>query len=266
MKPDSSIHVRDYLSRLMQAGRYFFTSQDAGRALGGSRDAVKLALNRLRRKGEIASPGRGLYVIVPPEYRALGSLPADQFIPALMDRAKQPYYAGLLTAAQYHGAAHHRPQQFQVMVGKARRPIESGKVRVVFHIRKQIADVPLQEINTPRGTVKVSTPAATAFDLIGYETKIGGLDAVTTVLVELAEKLDADKLSQLAPTVPGPWVQRLGYLLERIGEAPKARLLKDYVSKHVRETAALQASAPVADHARARDWKLIINADVQAET
>jgi predicted transcriptional regulator of viral defense system len=266
MKSTQSLHLKDYLAQLMQGGRYFFTSQDASQKLGASRDAVKLALNRLRRKGEIASPGRGLYVIVPPEYRSLGSLPAEQFIPDMMRQAKAPYYAGLLSAAQYHGAAHHRPQEFQVMVGKARRPIECGKVRVVFHVHKRIAEVPVQDINTPRGTVAVSTPDATAFDLIGYEAHIGGLDAVATILAELAEKLDAAKLVAIAPTVPLPWVQRLGYLLERIGEGPKAKLLKDYVRKHARESTALVPSASITDRRRDRDWKLIVNAVVEAET
>jgi predicted transcriptional regulator of viral defense system len=260
-----SENLKDYLARLMQGGRYFFTSQDASRQTGTSRDAVKLALNRLRHRGEIASPGRGLYVIVPPEYHGLRSLPADQFIPSLMAQTKMPYYAGLLSAAQYHGAAHHRPQEFQVMVGKPRRPIQCGKVRVVFRVRKRIAEVPVQNINTPRGTVAVSTPDATAFDLIGYEAHIGGLDAVATIIAELAEKLAADKLDALAPTVPMPWVQRLGYLLEHIGEAPKARILKDYVRAHAHEAAALVPSEPVAGQMRDRDWKLIVNTDVQAE-
>ncbi len=266
MESEPALNLKDYLAQLMQGGRYFFTSQDARQKLGASRDAVKLALNRLRRKGEIASPGRGLYLIVPPEYRSLGSLPAEQFIPDVMRQAKAPYYAGLLSAAQYHGAAHHRPQEFQVMVGKARRPIECGKVRVVFHVRKRVVEVPTQDINTPRGTVAVSTPDATAFDLIGYEAHLGGLDAVATILAELAEKLDADKLVAIAPTVPLPWVQRLGYLLGRIGEAPKAKLLRDYVRKHARESTALVPSAPIADSLRDRDWKLIVNADVEAET
>lgn len=260
-----NLHLKDCLAQLAQGGRYFFTSQDVRQRLGASRDAVKLALNRLRRKGEIASPGRGLYVIVPPEYRSLGSLPAEQFIPDMMRQAKARYYAGLLSAAQYHGAAHHRPQEFQVMVSKARRPIECGKVRVVFYVRKRVVEVPTQDFNTPRGTVTVSTPDATAFDLIGYEARIGGLDAVATILTELAEKLDADKLLAIAPTVPLPWVQRLGYLLVRIGEAPKANLLKDYVHKHARESTALVPSAPMADRPRNRDWKLIINTDIEAE-
>jgi predicted transcriptional regulator of viral defense system len=266
MESESSPRLKDYLAQLTQRGRYFFTSQDASQKTGASRDAVKLALNRLRRRGQIASPGRGLYVVVPPEYHALGSLPADQFIPSLMEQTKTPYYAGLLSAAQYHGSAHHRPQEFQVMVGRPRRPIQCGKVRVVFHVRKHLADVPVQDINTPRGTVAVSTPDATAFDLIGYEAQIGGLDAVATILAELAAKLDADKLAALAPRVPMPWVQRLGYLLERIDEAPEAKLLKDYVRKHAHEAAALVPSEPVAGHPRDAEWKLVVNADVEAET
>lgn len=266
MKTESRSQIKDYIDRLTQSGRYFFASDAAAKALGGSRDAVKLALNRLRRKGEIASPVRGFYVIVPPEYRALGCLPADQFIPALMQQSGTQYYVGLLSAAQYHGAAHHRPQEFQVMLGKPRRAIECGKVRVAFHVRKRIADVPVQQINTPRGTVAVSTPAATAFDLVGYEAKIGGLDAVATILAELAEKLDANSLAALVPTVPLPWTQRLGYLLERIGEAPRARALKDHVKQRAREAVPLLPSAHVEDHPRDRDWRLIVNAQVEAET
>ena len=52
-------------------------------------------------------PFRGFHVIVQPEYRALGCLPADQFVPQLMEHLGLVVdYAGLLTAASLHGAAH----------------------------------------------------------------------------------------------------------------------------------------------------------------
>jgi len=259
-------HTKDYLSHLMQAGRYVFTSQDARAALGGSPAAVKQALNRLQRKGEVASPARGFYAIVPPEYRGLGCLPADQFIPALMAHVGMSYYCGLQSAAQYHGAAHHRPQAFQVMLEKARRPIHCGKVRVVFHVRKRMTEMPVQHINTPRGTIAVSTPDVTAFDLVGYESKIGGLDAVATILVELAEKLDPQKLADIASLMPLPWAQRLGYLLEFIGEAPKAVLLKRYVQTNANEVTALEPSSSRSDRLRDEAWRLIINAELETET
>jgi hypothetical protein len=84
-----------------------------------------------------------------------------------MRRQGQSYYAGLLSAAQYHGAAHHRPQEFQIMLPKARRPIHCGKVRVAFIVRKRLKDVPVQNFNMPRGVILVSTAEATAVDLSG---------------------------------------------------------------------------------------------------
>ncbi len=66
---------------LASRGRYQFGSEEARKALGVSEAAAKLALNRLARRGLIASPARGFYVIVLPEYHRLGCLPAEQFIP-----------------------------------------------------------------------------------------------------------------------------------------------------------------------------------------
>ncbi len=76
--------ARAYVSGLAASGRYHFTSREAQAALGVSAAAAKLALNRLAKQKLVASPARGFYVILPPEHGALGCLPADQFIPALM--------------------------------------------------------------------------------------------------------------------------------------------------------------------------------------
>src|SRR5665213_1091443 len=91
-------NAREYVANLAAGGRYHFASADARAALGTSIAATKLALNRLAKQRMIASPAQGFYVIVPPEYRSLGCLPADQFIPALMKQLSLPYYAGLLSA------------------------------------------------------------------------------------------------------------------------------------------------------------------------
>jgi predicted transcriptional regulator of viral defense system len=259
------LSARNFIANLAAAGRYHFGSRDARDGLGVSQDASKLALHRLIKQGLLASPARGFYVIVPPEYRSLKSLPADQFIPALMQRLGVAYYAGLLSAAQYHGAAHHRPQEFQVMVAKSRRAIVTGAVRVTFIVRKHIDSIPVQNFNTPRGTIRVSTPEATAVDLVGYPGHIGGLDQTATILSELAEKLDPEKLAIAAQNAPMPWAQRLGYLLDRVGANDRAGPLKSYVQKNARQTALLLPTAKVNDAVRNADWKLIINAEVESE-
>src|SRR5882672_3400345 len=130
--------MRSFVSGLAAAGRYFFASHEAQSALEVSPAAAKLALNRLARQEIVASPARGSYVIVPPEYRSLGCLPAEQFVPALMQSLGLSYYAGLLSAAQFHGAAHHRPQEFQVFLGKDRPPLQWGRVPVSVMARKPI--------------------------------------------------------------------------------------------------------------------------------
>ena len=163
----------EYVSDLAASGRYHLSSREVQSALGISAAAAKLALKRLAKKNLIASPARGFYVIVPPEYRSLGCLPAEQFVPALMQRLDIPYYAGLLSAAQFHGAAHQRPQELQVFLAKNRRSIQCGAVRVTFLARKRLAEVPVQDFNTPRGTILVSSPEATALDLVGYAHHAG---------------------------------------------------------------------------------------------
>jgi len=258
--------ARAYIENLTASGRYHFTAEEARSSLSVSAAAAKLALNRLAKQGLLASPARGFYVIVPPEYRSLGCLPADQFIPALMKRLELRYYAALLTAAQYHGAAHHRPQEFQVALARNRRPIVCGSVRVAFIARKRINDVPVRSFNTPRGTVMASTVEATAVDLVGYENHAGGLDQVATILSELIEQIDPQRLVEAAQTAPLPWAQRLGYLLELAGAAERTALLKTYVEAKARDATPLLPGAPHDGAPRSAAWKLYINAEVEPET
>jgi predicted transcriptional regulator of viral defense system len=272
MKPDNRpLKARQFLQHLAASGRYHFSSTEAKSALAVSAAAAKVALNRLAKQGAIASPARGFYVIVPPEYHGLGCLPADQFIPALMKKLETSYYVGLLTAAEYHGAAHQRPQQFQVFLEKRRLPIECGKVRVAFMMRKRLREVPVQSLNTPRGALLVSTPEATAVDLVGYHQSAGGLDHVATVLAELAEKIDPQKLAAAASTAAVPWAQRLGYLLERVGAGDRVAPLKEFVRARAHESALLLPNAPRQAVGRPRNlqrndhWKLFINAHVEPE-
>jgi predicted transcriptional regulator of viral defense system len=258
--------AREYVANLAADGQHHFTLADMRKSLGVSHVAAKLALNRLAKHGLVASPARGFYVIVPPEYKRLGCLPAEQFIPALMQRLRLSYYAGLLSAAQYHGAAHHRPQEFQILMAKNRRPIHCGAVRVSFIARKRISEVPVQNFNTPRGTILVSTVEATALDLVGYERIVGGLDQVATLLSELAEKIDPEKLVAAAHTAPISWAQRLGYLIELVGAAKQAVPLKKYVQQAAKDMTPLLPAVPHKNVSRVNDWRLFVNTQVEAET
>ena len=265
MSEPAAPRARGVIADLAARGRYHFTSSELRSALGVSEAAARQALSRLAAKGEIASPARGFYVIVPPEYRGLGCLPPDQFIPALMEHRNVRYYVGLLSAAQYHGSAHHRPQEFQVVVERNRPAIVCGAVRVAFVARRNLAAVPVDSFNNPRGTVLVSTVEATAVDLVGYMHRAGGVDRVAGVLSELGEDMDPERLVEASQPASVLWAQRLGYLLEHVGAADRAVPLKEHVRQRARNYTKLLPGADAAGVSRSKDWRLLVNADIEAD-
>ena len=256
MRSCSSSRAHDVIADLAARGRYCFTSSELRSALRCTPAAARQALGRLAAKGEVASPARGFYVIVPPEYRRLGCLPADQFIPALMEHRNIPYYAALLSAAEYHGAAHHRPQEFQVAVGRSRPAILCGSVRVSYVARRNLAAVPVRSLNTPCGTIAVSIVEATAVDLAGYMQRADGADRVAGLLSELGPALDPQRLVLAAETAPVPWAQRLGYLLELVGAGDRTGPLESHVERRAPNVAKLLPGAPAGTAPRSRRWRL----------
>ena len=265
MSASAALRARDVIRNLAACGRYHFTSSEFRSALGVSDQAARQALSRCAAKREIASPARGFYVVIPPEYRRIGCLPADQFVPALMEHRSTRYYVGLLSAAQYYGAAHHRPQEFQVMLRRNRPAIVCGSVRVVFVARKDLATVPVDSFNNPRGTVLVSTVEATAFDLVGYMHRAGGVDRVAGVLSELGEDIDPERLVEASGSASILWAQRLGYLLEHVGAGDRAVLLNEHVRRRARNYTKLLPGTSSEGALRSKDWRLFVNADIEAD-
>ena len=259
------MNAADFIDALVASGRYHFTSDEAVASITAGSAAVRAQLRRLVEQGRIARPMRSFYVVVPPEYRQLGCLPADQFIDDLMNWLGESYYVGLLSAAERHGAAHQRPQTLQVMARRNRGQVACGRVRIDFIARHDLASMPVSVSNTPRGVIRYSTPEVTALELVGYPNHAGGLGNVATILSELAAAIDPGRLVDAAKRSPVGWSQRLGYLLEMVGHAPKAADLFTYVSAAARAYALLRRTAPVSDSDRNSRWKLILNTPVEPD-
>ncbi|MBI3184679.1 MAG: type IV toxin-antitoxin system AbiEi family antitoxin [Myxococcales bacterium] len=257
---------RRFIADLAARGRYHFTTEEVVRSLGLSVLAARAVLRRLAAKGEIATPYRGFHVIVPPEYRALNCLPPEQFVPQLMEHLREDYYVGLLSAAQHHGAAHQRPQVFQVMTTKNRPDIDCGQVHVVFVARRNAKKVPTASFNTPRGTMRVSTPEATALDLVQYVGHCGGIENAATVLAELAESIDPEQLARLAAVLVAlPIAQRLGYLLEKVGAGDRTEPLAKLAAKRASHVTPLIPGRTMRGAPRDRRWRVAVNAKVEPE-
>lgn len=253
------MRVSKYVTELASDGRYHFTTAEARARLGGTLPAVRGALRRLKQKHEIAEPARGFHVIVPPEYHRLECLPPEQFIPPLMDHLGEPYYVALLRAAELYGAGQHHPPFFQVMLRRNRRRLVCGNVQVEFVARRDLENTPVLERTTPRGAIRVSSPEATALELVGYAERCGGLATVAAVISDMGDAIRPAKLLAAARLCPMVWVQRLGYLLDAARRDDLARRLVRYVERCSTELAPLVRARTMRGAPKNERWKLAVN-------
>ena len=219
MVHDQRPALSSYVSSLLSMGRTVFTAEEAEEALGVGRGAFLDAAERLQRRKALLNPRQGFYVVVPPQFASWGAPPPAWYIDALMRYEDQAYYVGLLKAAELHGATHQAVMEFQVVSAKRLPKIRAGRSLIVFYFRKDMEAVAtgIEDRKTDTGSMKISSAALTALDLLRYPQASAGIDNVATVLSDLGQKIDADQLGALSVAVERPVVQRLGHLLDRLG-------------------------------------------------
>ena len=174
------------------------------------------SLAQSRRRGYLFSPTKGLYVAVPPEFRSWGAVPAAHFVDPMMRHLGHDYYVCLLSAAEIHGFSHQRPQVFQVMTPARLRARTFGRVRIEFITSVHTSDRPTDVVNTPTGTMRVSTPEATVLDLVSFPNASGALFNVATIIGDMLmeDAFDVGRLAEVASGYPAAIVQRTGWLLD----------------------------------------------------
>ena len=216
MIPGRRVTLAEYVTELQSKGRVVFAAEEAVAALGTNRGAFLDAAQRLQKRGLLVSPRKGFYVAVPPQFASWGAPPPSWYVDGLMRQERQPYYVGLLKAAELHGATHQAVMEFQAVTGKRMSSIRAGRSLIVFYYRKEMAAIMdgIEDIKTDTGRMKVSSPALTALDLMRYRKGSAGIDNVATVLSDLGSKIDADQLAFLSLRFEKPIVQRLGYMLD----------------------------------------------------
>jgi predicted transcriptional regulator of viral defense system len=265
MKTQRSGHAGRLVEELLGEGKYTFTREEAEVRLQRSRAATYMALHRLAKAGWLVMPRSGFYVIVDPQHRAAGTLPPEWFVDQLMKHMNRPYYVGLLSAAQLYGAAHHRPQEFQVVIPqRSVRTVRAGNVLIRFFGKGVYDCSRIQDAKTPTGFMKVATPETTAWDLVRYSKVAGGLDNVITVLSELAETLDAKGLRDVVKRHGDVVVaQRLGYLLDRVRPRNLTKGLADWIGDAPFRP--LDPGAPIDGATESRKWRLVVNVQLEPE-
>jgi predicted transcriptional regulator of viral defense system len=258
--------ISDLVESLQRRGRYAFTRIEVAAALPLSEGALTKGLQRLAHKGRVRMLRRGFYVIIPVEYSATGMIPTDWFIAELMQFLDQPYYIGVLSAAALHGAAHQQPQEYHVVVPKPERPVRQPSVTIRFFRHAAMSATPTESVKGYTGMLPVSTPAATALDLVRFAAHIGGLDAVLTVLAELAEKLTPENVLAAAQTESElAQVQRLGWLLDRVGHPKLAEPVANWLADRIPNKVRLDPRRPALGARKDARWQVVVNAEPQSE-
>ena len=262
-----------YIKSTRASGKQYFTADQALADLSVSNHSLMSALYRLKKEGDIISPAKGLYVIVPPEHQSLGCIPAEELIPILMKYMDIQYYAGLLTAALYHGASHQKPQVFQIVASKEiQRKLLFGKIWIDCTYKKSLANLSVQDFAVKSGYLKVSSPELTAIDLLLYPNKSGGLNHIATVLTELVEAINPDKLVDIAKIASGKaCLQRLGYILENIepmDEDKNAQVINkihDHLSAMQLVYMPLVPEIPITGAKYCKKWMIIENSTIESD-
>lgn len=248
---------------LLAQGRHTASTEELLELTGVDRATLHGGLHRLRQSGSIVSPARGLYAVVPAQYHAWGSPPADWFIDAMMAHLGRRYYIALLTAAAMHGAAHQAPQTFQVITDKHVPDRELGRNRLRFYTSNHMNDAPTERRTGPSGYLQLATRETTAIDLVEHPRQSGGLSNVATVLIELGA-LDGAILGRVAAPRGKAAARRLGWLLESHRPDVSLDALR-LLARPEQGTPTLLSAGGPARGPRDRRWGLRINTDVQPD-
>jgi hypothetical protein len=216
-------HSSDAALVRLQAGiRYFFAPAEFARQTGRQpgTPAVRLALHRLAQRGRIVAVTRrpSGYLILPPEHISFGAPPVTWWIDDCLRRIEPNYYVGLLSAAHHWGSSHYARQDTQVMLSRVHPPLTPGRLRVVFHAKKQLATTPTEIVRNDVVPWRVSTRSATLLDLLRHQTAVGGLETVARVTRDLSSAIDKGELvTALDALDQAPAGQRLGFVFQCLG-------------------------------------------------
>ena len=262
-----------YLREIRARGKRSFTLDQAMKDLNLRRDNILTSVYRAKKHGDIMSPASGLYVIIPPEHQVYGCIPAEELIPILMEHLQADYYVALLSAAAYYGASHQKSASFQIISNKRlMRPLNFGQIHIECIYKNSLTVVPVKHIAVSTGYLKVSTPEATAMDMLCYIAKSGGLNHIATVLSELIDFIDPNQLLALVKASDEvAWVQRLGYILEKLEQIGNNIIKKtiDKLAGHL--SVGRQRYIPLASEIstegfqRNKKWHIIENTTIESD-
>ena len=250
---------------LVSRGIATITTEACAHLLGVPSSGVPQRLVRLRAKGQLVALARGLWAVVPAEYRSAGAPDPMRYIDDLMSFYGCEYCVGWLSAAALHGASHQAPQAFQVAVGRQVRNRVVGRADLRFYERAYASRLSTGKVTLSAGSATVASTGATMLMVAADPLLGGGIDNAATVIVELAEENEgylADVVRN-APLFPGSAACRVGWMLENLAGAEGLNELAAYC----RSTGDPKLLSPGGARSGTLDkrWNILVNRKVDPD-
>ena len=260
------MRVSDYITGLLEQGRYTVSMTEIKENLSLSHKAILQSLYRLKQKRRIVQIRKEFYGIIPPHYANTGTIPVTLFIDDLMHYLQKKYYVAFYSAAALHGAAHQQPMAMQIMTEQPLiRPIKSQKHAVTFFTKAHLPEKWLYFVKNEAGYLHVASHSLTIVDFIRYHRKLGGLNRMLPVIDELAEEVKLRQFSAIAKSASTSSVQRLGYIMDSLGKAKLSnRLAYILQSRKIQQIPLSLAHSPKKGKVNIQ-WNVIVNTELNIE-
>jgi predicted transcriptional regulator of viral defense system len=269
--------IEQFLDDQLKRGRAYFSREQAQSALASTPVALSAALTRQIRKGRLANPRQGFYLVLRPEDQAAGAPDPARWIDPLMKHLKTDYRISLLRAAAFHGASHQAAMVFQVIVPKQMRNFEIGRHRLefVYQTRTDFEKVNHNEwlgsLKSDAGFAKIAGVELTLLDCARYFRKAGGINGLAQIAKDVGGHAKPATLAKIAVHYENSSVRRLGYLLDRVGHKRQAAALQSF-AKQAKSAVSLDPSVkPLIEglasrREKASKWMLVINESVEIDS
>ena len=219
-----------FIRQCLAAGRVDFPLADLVKATGLSVTAARHQLLRLKSRVTRVSPRQQFFLIVNPEHQAVGAPPVAWWLDDYFQWLGEPYYLALQSAASLLGSNPQALQVTQVMTRIPRRPLEIGRLRVKFFVKRTVAQTPVRPVANAYAPLEVSTPEATSFDLIKYAARIGGIGRAAETIAPLLPLMRATEMRRVLTIEADPTTaQRLGFVLEKLRALDLAKAVQNWL-------------------------------------
>jgi hypothetical protein len=249
-----------FIEARLALGRVAFSLEELTKESGLSAIAAKFQLLRLRGKVARVSPRQPFFLIVSPEHRNMGAPPANWWLQDYFNWLGRPYYLALQSAASAFGSNPQALQVTQVMTDRPCRAIRVGRIQVQFFVKRGIDRTPTRQPDGAVAPLLISTPEATAYDLIRYATSIGGIERASETIRPLLPLLRARELKRVLDAENEPGVaQRLGFVIEACGNKSLAKVVRDWLPDELTPVALVPGKGKRGNLPLVKRWQVLNN-------